>query len=129
MKENRNIKKIFQTIVFTFIAFFIFGAANVNAETVKTVSNLDELKDFMNDNNVDVIKLNADITASDTIWWYINSDNKTLDLNGFSITSSHNIMFKLFYYGDYTAKVINSSNSKGSINHTYTSALQIKKNF
>ena len=120
MKENRNIKKIFQTIVFTFIAFFIFGVVNVNAETVKTVSNLDELNDSMND-NVDVIKLNADITANDTLWWPINSDNKILDLNGFSITSSQNIMFKLFYYGDYTAKVINSSNSKGNINHTYPS--------
>ena len=108
-------------ILFMLVAFLAIGATSVNAETVKTVSNLEELKSFMNDNNVDVIKLNADITASDTLWWYINGGNKTLDLNGFSINSSQEIMFKIFYYGDYTAKVINSSNSaSGKINHTYT---------
>ena len=108
-------------ILFMLVAFLAIGATSVNAETVKTVSNLEELESFMNDNNVDVIKLNADITASDTLWWPIYGGNKTLDLNGFSINSSQEIMFKIFYYGDYTAKVINSSNSaSGKINHTYT---------
>ena len=108
-------------ILFMLVAFLAIGATSVNAETVKTVSNLEELESFMNDNNADVIKLNADITASDTLWWPINGGNKTLDLNGFSINSSKEIMFKIFYYGDYTAKVINSSNSaSGKINHTYT---------
>lgn len=107
-------------ILFMLVAFLAIGATSVNAETVRTASDLEELKSLMND-NVDVIKLNADITASDTLWWPINGGNKTLDLNGFSINSSQEIMFKIFYYGDYTAKVINSSNStSGKINHTYT---------
>lgn len=106
-------------ILFMLVAFLAIGATSVNAETVSIVNNLEEFTSSIND-NVDVIKLNADITASDTLHWGING-NKTLDLNGFSINSSKEIMFKLFYYGDYTVKVINSSNSaSGKINHTYT---------
>jgi len=106
-------------ILFMLVAFLAIGATSVNAETVSIVNNLEEFTSSIND-NVDVIKLNADITASDTLHWGING-NKTLDLNGFSINSSKEIMFKLFYYGDYTVKVINSSNSTtGKINHTYT---------
>ena len=114
----KRTKKIFASL-FMLVAFLAIGITYVNAETVKTASNLEELKDFMND-NVDVIKLNADITATDTLWWPVNG-NKTLDLNGFSITSSAETMFKMPYYGDYTVKIINSSNStSGKINHTYT---------
>ena len=106
-------------ILFMLVAFLAIGATSVNAETVSIVNNLEEFTSSIND-NVDVIKLNADITASDTLHWGING-NKTLDLNGFSINSSKEIMFKIFYYGDYTVRVINSSNSaSGKINHTYT---------
>lgn len=95
-------------ILFMLVAFLAIGATSVNAETVSIVNNLEEFTSSIND-NVDVIKLNADITASDTLHWGING-NKTLDLNGFSINSSKEIMFKIFYYGDYTVRVINSSN-------------------
>ena len=52
-------------ILFMLVAFLAIGATSVNAETVSIVNNLEEFTSSIND-NVDVIKLNADITASDT---------------------------------------------------------------
>ena len=115
MKKKIYLKKLVFTLIFS-----IFGIC-VNAEVVKTVDNLEDFNELMLFNDgVDVIKLNNDITATNTFTWAVNG-NKTLDLNGFSITNSHEYMFKIFYYGDSVVKIINSSNSRsGKINHTYT---------
>lgn len=121
MEGKRNIEKIFQKIVFTLIAFFIFGVTNVNAEEIiKTVTELDELKSNIKDGaDTDVIKLGADISTSEELTWYING-NKTLDLAGYSLTGTSEIMFKLRYDGNYKLTVIDSSNSETSaIVHDY----------
>ena len=107
-------------ILFMLVAFLVIGATSVNAETTNLVNNLEQFKALMsNSDNVDVIKLNTDISATDTFYWNIKGD-KTLDLNGFSINNTKDKMFKIFYYGDYTLNIINSSNSRGSINHETT---------
>ena len=114
MKGNKK------NLLFILFTFFIFGVSKVNATEV-IVKDLGHFNDLMsNSNGVDVIKLNSDITLTSETYWSITNDI-TLDLNGFSINSSSEKAFRLLYYGDYTVKIINSSNSKSSsINHTYT---------
>ena len=100
MKEK--ITKIFKTIVFTFIAFFIFGAVSVNAETV-TVSTFDELKEAFDGKKVDSagnevtdtsitgVKLGKDIIIPEKEDLYLKVINDiTLDLNGYVIDANTN---------------------------------------
>lgn len=114
MKKNRNIKKIFQTTVFTFFAFFIFGAINVNAETVT----VDSVKTFINEfrsdiNTSDIVQLATSIDMSDINYQqqlYIYKD-KTIDLKGNTLTLP-NYRFMIWYYANATVKFIDSSEGK-----------------
>ena len=116
MKENRNIKKIFQSIVFTLFTFFIFGVINVDAKTVSVTDGDAFLNEFKNAKNLsDVVQLANDVDLSvvssiKNIQLSIYKD-KTIDLNGYNLTiSAYGI--KLWYYKNATVKFIDSSNSK-----------------
>lgn len=120
MKKNRNIKKIFQTAVFTFFAFFIFGAINVDAETV-TVSTFDELKKAVdgvkindlgnkeNDISTTYVKLGKKIIvpAEENLDFRVINDI-TLDLNGYEIDASTNDKSILINYGSNNLESFNS---------------------
>ena len=106
--------KKLKLFAFSLIAFLCFGVISVNAETV-TVGDLDQYMLYLTstDTRHEIVKLGADIDISslseagndDAI--FVN-DSFTLDLNGFTITtkSAH---VKLWYYGDYTVTITDSS--------------------
>lgn len=111
MKKKRNIKKIFQTIVFTFFAFFIFGAISVNAKTVSV--DRDSFLVKFSDKSSDVIQLSNHVNLSDLTTRYaiyIYKD-KTIDLNGYDLTITERGI-QLWYYKNATVKFIDSSNAK-----------------
>lgn len=114
MKKNRNIKKIFQTAVFTFFAFFIFGAINVNAETV-TVTDKDTFtNEFKNKNNTsDIVQLNNDIDMSDINYQQslVIYKDKTIDLKGNTLILP-NMQLAIQYNANATVKFIDSSSGK-----------------
>ena len=113
MKEKRNIKNIFQ-IVFTFFAFFIFGAINVNAKTVTVTDKDTFINEFRNKNNTsDIVQLNNDIDMSDINYeqqLYIYKD-KTIDLKGKTLILP-NRQLSIQYNANATVKFIDSSSGK-----------------
>ena len=141
MKEKRNIKNIFQ-IVFTFFAFFIFGAINVNAEVV-TVSTFDELKAAfdgvklddagkkVSDTSITDIKLGSNIIvpAEENLYFKVINDI-TLDLNGYVIDAEANNKHIYVDYGSngierfYDASLIITDNSLSQ-----TGAIKLKKEY
>lgn len=114
MKKNRNIKKIFQTAVFTFFAFFIFGAINVNAETVTVYDKDTFTNEFKNKTNTsDIVQLNNDIDMSSinyqqTLQIY---KDKTIDLKGKTLILP-NMQLAIQYNANATVKFIDSSSGK-----------------
>lgn len=113
MKKNRNINKIFQ-MVFTFIAFFIFGAVSVNAETVTVDSKKTFIDEFRNKTNTsDIVQLADDIDMSDITekqQLYIYKD-KTIDLKGNTLILPKGTL-AIQYNANATVKFIDSSEGK-----------------
>ena len=121
MLKSKNVVKKLTTILFTLVAVFAIGLTNVNAET-KTVSSFGELKSALSDKTSDVVKLSDNITLEDAITKWNIYTNKTLDLNGFSITVSNNRKVEVYYYDTIDFKIVDLSNSKTSkINYNYGS--------
>mgnify|MGYP001072211695 CR=1 FL=1 len=120
MNKSKLVKKL-TMILFTLVAVFSVGLTNVNAET-KTVSKFDELKSALSDKTSDVVKLSDNITLEDAITKWNIYTNKTLDLNGFSITVPNNRKVEVYYYDTIDFKIADLSNSKTSkINYNYGS--------
>ena len=77
------IKKL-KIFIFAFICLFAVGVMNVNAET-RSVTNHSELDAALLNDNVDVVQLSNDITATANLLFRIEPGSvttKTLDLNG-----------------------------------------------
>ena len=118
MSKSNLVKKLTITL-FTLVAIFAVGLTNVNAET-KTVSSFGELKSALSDKTSDVVKLSDNITLEDAITKWNIYTNKTLDLNGFSITVPNNRKVAIYYYDTIDFKIVDLSNSKTSkINYNY----------
>ena len=122
MNKSKIVKKL-TTILFTLVAVFTIGLANVNAETTTVdVEDRGALINAMNDTTTDIVRLNKDIDLTsevDTIFYIEKS--KTLDLNGHTITVPDGKVIKFWYYADANIKLINSSNSSSAKiigNHT-----------
>lgn len=111
MREKRNIKNIFQSVVFTLFTFFIFGVNDVSAKTV-TVSTFDELKEAFDgvivndkgnketDTSITGVKLGADIIIPTEEDLYLKVINDiTLDLNGYVIDANTNDKYIFIDYG------------------------------
>lgn len=114
MKKTEILKKIFQTTVFTFFAFFIFGAINVNAETVTVYDEDTFINEFKNMTNTsDIVQLNNDIDMSSinyqqTLQIY---KDKTIDLKGNTLILP-NRQLAIQYNANATVKFIDSSSGK-----------------
>lgn len=76
--------KYLVAILFILVVFLLIGATNVNAETIKSVTDFSELKSALADSNIDVVQLANDITALDYLTFSIvgESRTRTLDLKG-----------------------------------------------
>ena len=114
MKKNRNIIKIFQTTVLTFFAFFIFGAINVDAETVMVYDKDTFTNEFSNITNTsDIIQLANDIDMSDIKYEQVLSiyKDKTIDLKGNTLIIP-NMRLSVLYNANATVKFIDSSSGK-----------------
>ena len=116
MKEKRNIKKIFSSALFTFFAFFIFGAVSVNAETVMVDSKNAFTKEFRNiDSTSDVVVLARDIeidmTDPPVVQQLFIYKDKTIDLNGYTLTLP-DYQLSIVYNTNATVKFIDSSLNK-----------------
>ena len=114
MNKNRNIKRIFQMTVFTLFAFFIFGAINVNAETVTVYDKDTFTNEFKNKTNTsDVIQLAADIDMSDVNYEQVLSiyKDKTIDLKGNTLILP-DMQLSIQYNANATVKFIDSSSGK-----------------
>ena len=117
----KNKTKYLVAILLMLVSFLLIGATNVNAETT-TVSSFDELKSALSDKTSDVVKLSDNITLEDAITKWNIYTNKTLDLNGFSITVPNGKKVNVYYYAVIDFKIVDLSNSKKSkINYNYGS--------
>ena len=117
----KNKTKYLVAILLMLISFLLIGATNVNAEAT-AVSSFGELKSALSDKTSDVVKLSDNIILEDAITKWNIYTNKTLDLNGFSITVPNNRKVEVYYYDTIDFKIVDLSNSKTSkINYNYGS--------
>lgn len=117
-------KIIYFTLAFLTIG--LFGIQNVHADAESLVNDQTEFLSALGDSNVDVVKLNSDFTYDNSLEYNISSSNytKTIDLNGYTLSSTSRMFFKVSSSTDYDNFAFtitdSSDDKKGKIASTTT---------
>ena len=114
MKEKRNIKNIFQSVVFMLFTFFIFGVNNVSAQTVTVTATLPSGKST---SKTLILEEDLNATAGGTTFYSGTKDNGFVhDRNGtFTITTNMDVTWNASGAYDKNYSTYNGTTYKGKM--------------